>query len=144
METIYKELQEVLPKDKILLNEPMSKHTTFKVGGNADLFVILTSYEEVKRVVEIINKSKIPFFILGNGSNIVVLDSGFRGIVLKIDIKDINIKENYIEAGAGVLLSKISYEACRNNLSGFEFASRYTRYIRRCYKNECRCLWFRN
>jgi len=144
LENVYKELQEVLPKEKILLNEPMSKHTTFKVGGKADLFVTISSSQELQQVIKIINKSQIPFFILGNGSNVIVLDTGFKGIVLKIDIKDLSIKENYIEAGAGTLLSKISYEACKNNLSGFEFASRYTRYIRWSCKNECRCIWFRN
>lgn len=141
MENVYNQLIKILPKEKVLQNEPMSKHTTFRVGGKADIFVTVDTIEEIKNVLEIVKNSSAPLFVLGNGSNLLVLDGGIRGIVLKIDIKTIDIDNEYIEAGSGVLLSKLSYTATQNSLTGLEFASRYTWNFRWSNKNECRSIW---
>lgn len=141
MENVYNQLIKILPKEKVYLNEPMNKHTTFKVGGKADIFVIANTEEEIKHVLEIAKNNNTKVFVLGNGSNLLVLDGGIRGIVLKIDIKTINVTDEYIEAGTGVLLSKLSYIATQNSLSGLEFASRYTWNFRWGNKDECRSIW---
>lgn len=141
MENVYNQLVKILPKEKIYLNEPMNKHTTFRVGGIADIFVIANTLEEIKQVLKIAKKNNTKVFVLGNGSNLLVLDGGIRGIVLKIDIKTIDVKDEYIEAGAGIMLSKLSCIATENSLSGLEFASRYTRHFGWSSKNECRSIW---
>lgn len=141
MESVYNQLIKILPKEKVYLNEPMNKHTTFRVGGMADIFVIANTEEEIKHVLEIAKNNNTKVFVLGNGSNLLVLDGGIRGIVLKIDIKTFNVTDEYIEAGAGVLLSKLSYIATQNSLSGLEFASRYTWNFRWGNKDECRSIW---
>ena len=125
---IYKvltELKEELGLNKILLNEPMNKHTTFRVGGPADIMVIPENVEEIKKLFKYINTTNYPFFVMGNGSNLVVKDNGIRGIVIKIldNFNSISAKDDILDAGAGVLLSKLANFAMTENLSGLEFAS---------------------
>lgn len=87
-----------LGKEKVLLDEPMSKHTSFKIGGNADIFIKVNSIQDLQFILKIVKENSIPLFILGNGSNLLVTDKGIRGIVCKIDINKFEIeeKENYI------------------------------------------------
>ena len=92
-EILYKRLCEAVPADRVLINEPMKKHTTFKVGGNADIFITIKKEEELKEVCKFAKETKTPIIIIGNGSNILVTDKGIRGIVAKIDIKKTEIKE---------------------------------------------------
>lgn len=89
---ILKELQKKLGRTQVLPNEPMSKHTSFKIGGPADYFVKAKSIEELKFVLELSNKNNIPLTIVGNGTNILVSDKGIRGIVLKPELNDFAIK----------------------------------------------------
>lgn len=119
---IYEELLKLLPKGKIFLDEPMSKHTTFRIGGVADIFVTAQNVNDINLVTNFCNKTKTKLFIMGNGSNLLVSDNGIRGIVLKIDLKDINVKDDVIEASSGVLLPKLSNIALENGLTGLEFA----------------------
>lgn len=119
---IYEELLKLLPKEKVFLDEPMNKHTTFRIGGKADVFVIAHNEEDIIHITNYCNKTKTKLFIMGNGSNLLVSDNGIRGIVLKIDLKDINVKDDVIEVSSGVLLPKLSNIALENGLTGLEFA----------------------
>ena len=124
MDNIYNELSKRIDKKRIYLNEPMSKHTSFKIGGPADIYVRANNLEELKYIIEIANRERIPTTVIGNGSNLLVKDSGIRGIVVKVDFKDIEfLQYDKVKVGAGVLLSKIANEAYNKGLSGLEFAS---------------------
>ena len=106
-------------------NEPMSKHTSFKIGGDADIFITVNSISDLAKVIEVLNNFNVPFFIIGNGSNLLISDKGIRGAVIKLGGEFSNIKlvdDNTIECGAGVLISKLCSFACQNSLSGLEFA----------------------
>ena len=123
MEEIYNELIKQINKDRVLQNEPMNKHTTFKIGGPADLFVKVEKLEELKYAIDICKAKNIPITIIGNGSNVLVKDNGIRGVTIKLNFKDIElVDDNTIKAESGVLLSKISNFAYENGLTGFEFA----------------------
>lgn len=102
----------------------MSKHTSFKIGGTADLFLNVKTEEELKQAIHFAKEKKIPVTIIGNGSNILVLDKGIRGLVIKIDIKkqQINEKHNFIEAkvGSGVKLMQLAISLLNSEISGFE------------------------
>lgn len=120
-------LTKEIPSDQVYMNEPMYKHTTFKVGGNADIFVKVKNIEQLKYVIKIAKKNDIHMYIIGNGSNILVKDNGIRGIVVKIEFEDIKIekveKEALITVGAGVKLMQLAQDLLKNSIAGFEFAS---------------------
>lgn len=130
---IYELVSKKIPKENILVDELMNKHTSFKIGGKADIFIRVKNTEEIKYILDICNKNNIPLTILGNGSNVLIKDNGIRGIVLKIEIDNIdieecsedNIKEKtaIITVGAGVLLGKLAQILFKKSISGFEFAS---------------------
>lgn len=113
-----------IPKDNILYNEDMKKHTTFKIGGPAECFIKIKTKEELKEILKIAKENEIPVTILGNGSNILVLDGGIKGITLTIQIEYIEIKqssEKYkIYVGGGYKLSKLAQICLKNEISGFE------------------------
>lgn len=108
-----------------LLNEDMKSHTTFRVGGPADIFVCPQSKEEAAEIVRLLLAHKEPFTIIGNGSNLLVSDKGYRGTVICMasGMDYIDVKGNVICAGAGALLSKVANTACDNSLTGLVFAS---------------------
>lgn len=132
---IYSLLKNKILDENILKEESMKKHTSFKIGGNADFFVKAKSVEDVKFVIDLCKKNDIPLTIIGNGSNILVKDEGIKGIVLKIDIGKFEINEKVpeelrknnnsviITVGAGVLLGKLAFQLLKKSISGFEFAS---------------------
>ncbi len=126
-EKIVNLLQKKINENNILLNEPMKKHTTFKIGGNADIFVKVNDIEQIKYVLQIVKENEIPLFILGNGSNILVKDEGIRGIVLKIELNEIQILEESnkvkVIVSSGVKLSQLAQKLYKNSIKGFEFAS---------------------
>lgn len=113
-----------LTSSKIYFDEPMKKHTTFKIGGCADCLIKVDNLEDLKVVMEFINKNNIPLTIIGNGSNILVLDGGIRGIVIKIDIKEFNISENddfvQVKVGAGNKNIELAQNLLKEEISGFE------------------------
>lgn len=123
MKEIYEKLLDKIAKDNIYINEDMSKHTSFKIGGPADIFIKIKTLEELKFVLEVSKTNKIPVTVIGNGTNLLVKDKGIRGIVLQPKFEEIRIDGEEIEAGSGVLLSKLSKIAYGNSLSGLEFAS---------------------
>lgn len=111
-------------ENRVLLEEPMKRHTTFRIGGPAEIFVIPDNIEDVRKIIEICNAEDIPYFILGNGSNLLVSDKGYRGVVIQIDrnFGTVEIKGTEIHASAGALLSAIAAVARKEALTGFEFA----------------------
>lgn len=123
MEEIYNELIKKISKERVLLNEKMSKHTSFKVGGPADIFIKVKTLEELKYVLSKLASKNIKKVIIGNGTNLLVKDGGIRGAVIKLDFKDIEFIDNTkIKVGSGVLLIKLANEAYKKGLSGLEFA----------------------
>ena len=125
---IYKNLIDISKKLSctVLLNESMKKHTSFKIGGDADVFIYVNNIESLKIILGLITTENIPYFIIGNGTNLLVADDGFRGVVLNLQhgLKNIEInkEENTIYCEAGVPLNKVCVCALQNNLSGLEFA----------------------
>lgn len=121
----YNALTEVLSADKVLTDEPMRNHTTFRVGGPADYYVIPATKEDVRDIINICKKWEVPFYIIGNGSNLLVSDKGCRGVMIQIfkEMNTIKTEGNVITAQAGALLSAIANQALAAGLAGFEFAA---------------------
>ena len=121
----YNQLINCIDKERVLVDEPMKKHTTFRVGGNADYFVMPQNAEEVKKVVALCKGTEIPYYILGNGSNLLVGDKGYRGVIIQIykEMNDIQIDGDKVKAQAGALLSRVGAAALEAELTGFEFAA---------------------
>lgn len=115
-----KELEKL--KIKYEKNVCMKNHTTFKIGGNADYLVEISSKEELKKVIDLANKSKIPFMVLGKGSNLLVSDLGIEGVVISLSkLDNITVLEDEIVAEAGANLSALCVKAMENELEGLEF-----------------------
>lgn len=131
IEKVCEELSKKIDSSKVLKNEPMSKHTSFKIGGNADIFVKAETIEDVKNVLNFSNENSIPLYVIGNGSNILVKDNGIRGIVLMVQIDTLKIEKKkdkaIITTGAGVKLAGLAQKLLKEEIAGFEFASRNTR-----------------
>lgn len=121
----YERLKRAAGEENVLFNEPMKKHTSFHIGGPADCFVRITGEEQLAAVTGLCKEEEIPYFILGNGTNLLVSDYGFRGAVLQInkDFQQVTTDGDTVRASAGVLLSTLSLRICEQSLSGFEFAS---------------------
>ena len=117
-------LGKVLSPDRIKLNELMSKHTSFKIGGPADILVLPTDVESLKKSLKIASESQLPITLLGNGSNILVRDKGIRGVVIKLGncLNGYKQEKDILYVGAGMSLAQTSYKAMMNGLSGMEFA----------------------
>lgn len=127
-EEIYSYCKDKLKISNIKMDEPMNMHTSFKIGGNADIFIKVSNIEELKLILKFIKENNIKLTIIGNGSNILVKDNGIRGIVLKLNFKDISIektndKKVKVCAGAGVSLGMLAQKLLKECVSGFEFAS---------------------
>ena len=118
-------LQSKVSEEFIFQNEPLSKHTTFRVGGEADLFVDIDSVEALSEIIRFCKKTDRNYFILGNGSNLLVSDKGYRGLVIHIGnaFSSVEIKGDEITAKAGALLSTVAKMAAKEELTGMEFAS---------------------
>lgn len=127
MDEIEKILQEKIARNRILKNEPMYKHTSFKIGGNAEYFIKIQSVEELKFLLELAKDKNIPIQIVGNGTNLLVRDGGIDGFVIKLELNDFKIKkmkdEILIIADAGLSLATLSVIALKEELSGLEFLS---------------------
>lgn len=121
---IIERFSNLLGNEKIRINEPMNRHTTFRIGGPADYFLRPSSSEEVKGILEICKEESLQYFILGNGSNLLVSDEGYRGVIIQLyrNYGGLTVEGTEIRAGAGVLLSQIAAAARNESLTGFEFA----------------------
>jgi len=121
---IKKMFCELLGRDHVLTDEPMKQHTTFKIGGPADYFLVPETGEEVGEIIKICRKTDTPYFILGNGSNLLVGDGGYRGAVIQVyrNMSAVTVEGTTITAQAGALLSAVAAAAKNASLTGFEFA----------------------
>ena len=125
-ECIYNDLKKYVKETNILKDEPMSKHTSFKTGGLADIFVKIETEEELKNILEYTKTNNIQLTIVGNGTNLLVRDKGIRGIVIQLKMQEISVEETenevIITVGAGMPISKLSRMAKEHNAQGLEFA----------------------
>lgn len=123
IENAYSNLIKCIPKEKILKNEIMSKHTSFKVGGPVDLFITVETIEQLKDTIKILKHQNIEYKVIGNGSNLLVKDEGYRGTIIKPSFNSIEIKEDIVEVGAGVKNGMLAQKLLQKELTGFEFAA---------------------
>lgn len=121
---MHHKILDIVPIDRVKFDEPMCNHTTFRIGGPADIMVIPNTPEEIVAVLRFCRESQLPLFVFGLGSNILVRDRGIRGVVMKLGegLKTISIKGQQVEAEAGVRLSQLCRVVAREGLSGLEFA----------------------
>jgi len=124
-EAVKQILKDLVSEENIHMNEPMAAHTTFRVGGNAECMIETETEEQLSKVCRYLRMIEIPFAILGNGSNTLVRDDGYKGIILHLGDKfsDISVEGNRIVAQSGAMLSQVARAAYENGLTGMEFAS---------------------
>jgi UDP-N-acetylmuramate dehydrogenase len=121
---LIKHLYEVIDRTNVLIDEPMKNHTSFKVGGPADILVIPEDTLEVQAIIKICKENKVKYYLIGNGSNLIVRDGGIRGVVIKLTKLDkIEVEGNKIIAQSGASLQSVAQLALDNGLKGMEFAS---------------------
>ena len=125
---IYEKLENRMKNSKIKTNEDMSKHTSFKVGGKADIFIKINDIQDLKYILDFTKKNNIPLTIIGNGSNVLVKDNGIRGITIYLNFDDIQIDEEQngeviVTVGSGVKLAMLAVILQKKGIAGFEFAS---------------------
>lgn len=129
-DSFIKSIEEIVGSENIKLDELMKKHTTFKVGGPADILVYPSTYEMVKKVIAACKANNVEYFLMGNGSNLIVKDGGFRGVVIKVDhLNEIKVSDSFVTAQCGAVLSSVAKAALENSLTGLEFASGIPGYI---------------
>ncbi|MBV4416875.1 UDP-N-acetylmuramate dehydrogenase [Clostridium tyrobutyricum] len=117
------DLIKILDEKDIKIDEPMSSHTSFKVGGPADILITPESADQVLDAVKLCKSKNVPYYIMGNGSNLLVKDGGIRGVVVKLTkLKSIKVKDDRIIVSSGASLKDVSQKALDNSLTGFEFA----------------------
>lgn len=119
------DLKMILNENQILKAEPMRNHTTFRIGGNADVMTLPNTEEEIIQIIELAKKHEIQYTVFGNGSNVLVTDKGIRGVVIKIadNFSKSEIQGNQVYAEAGIRLTALSRKILQESLTGFEFAS---------------------
>jgi UDP-N-acetylmuramate dehydrogenase len=126
-EAFYQKLRSILNDNQILIDEPLSKHTTFQIGGPADYLTIPDTDEQVAAVIKLCLKEEMPYYVIGNGSNLLVSDKGFRGTIVKLgsSFSRVTIDEGScrVTAQSGILLSKLAEKIANQSFTGFEFAS---------------------
>lgn len=122
---VVETLQSFVPEENVHLEEPMHKHTTFRVGGPADCLVEIEETGQLRKIQHYLRQIEIPFFVVGNGSNLLVGDQGYRGIILLVGerMNKIRVEGSRITAQAGALLSQTARAALEHGLTGLEFAS---------------------
>ena len=120
---LYKALCEISGEGNVLKDEPMKMHTTFRIGGPADYFIQPSKIEEIRRIVAVCRECSTPYYIMGNGSNLLVGDKGFRGVIVQVfkQMSDVYADGERVYAQAGALLSKTAAVACEASLTGMEF-----------------------
>lgn len=124
-EIVIRTLQDMVGEENVLREEPMAKHTTFRIGGPADAFVQIESAEALANVLQYLEKIEIPYMILGNGSNLLMDDAGYRGVIIEIADKmnEVRVEGSCLVCQAGALMSKVARVAYENGLAGLAFAS---------------------
>ncbi len=124
-EAIIRSLASLVGEENVLVSEPMKNHTTFRIGGEADAIVRICDTQRLAIVLRYLNQVEIPYYVLGNGSNLLVSDKGYRGVILEIADKmnEVRVEGSCLVCQAGALLSKVARTAYENGLSGLEFAA---------------------
>ncbi|MDD3404561.1 MAG: UDP-N-acetylmuramate dehydrogenase [Hespellia sp.] len=119
------ELEQIVDKTRVFVDEPMSRHTTFRVGGPADYFVEAANADEIEKVILLCRERNVPYYILGNGSNLLVGDKGYRGVVIQIyrAMNEVKVDGDVLTVQAGTLLTRVAAVALGEELTGFEFAA---------------------
>ena len=113
----------IYSEDEIKINELMKEHVNFKVGGPADILLIPSKAEQIIESIKVCKDNNIPYFVIGNGSNLLVKDGGIRGVVIKLTgLTNLEVNETEIKADCGVMLKNLSDKALENSLTGLEFA----------------------
>lgn len=131
MDSLYEALRRAAGSSQVKQDESMAKHTTFRVGGPARFFVSPSDESALRDVVELCQKKKVPYYILGNGSNLLVSDKGYGGVIISmmegfswVKVEALDASDGAVlTAGAGILLSRLAKTALENSLTGFEFAA---------------------
>ena len=124
-EAVYEYISQYVDPQDILKNEPMNRHTTFCVGGEAEAFLRIRNKEQLEKLIPYFKLAELPYFVIGNGSNLLVGDKGYHGIILYLGdgMDQIQVDGNRLTVQAGCLMSRIAREAYEHALTGFEFAS---------------------
>ncbi len=124
MNCFYNDLCHITGSDNALKDEEMKYHTTFCVGGKADFYVKPHSIEEIQQIIKLCKEYGKEYFIIGKGSNLLVSDSGYRGVIIQMyhNFCDVHIKDNILVSRAGALMSKLAQSACEGSLAGLEFS----------------------
>lgn len=118
-----KKLTDAAGEENVLIHEPMYKHITFRVGGEAEYFVEPDSVDGICRVMKVLaEEKKVPYFVMGNGSNLLVTDEGYKGVIVKVSSKlsEVKIDKNIVYVGAGAMLTKVAKLVCEEGLTGME------------------------
>lgn len=126
METDLKaRLVSILQEENVKLNEPMKNHTTFKIGGPADFFITPSDEEQLKKSIECIKNTGLPYYVIGNGSNLLVSDEGYRGVIIQLYDKfnSMEFDGKICTVQSGCLLSRLGMQAAKNGFAGLEFAT---------------------
>ncbi len=125
MQNISELLVQEIGEDRILTSEHMNRHTTFRIGGPADVFAVPRTVEEAVEIVRICREQGVPFYVIGNGSNLLVSDEGYRGVIVQIykNMSEISVIGDTMTVQAGAMLSVMAKRALEHGLAGFEFAS---------------------
>ncbi|MDP4091421.1 MAG: UDP-N-acetylmuramate dehydrogenase [Bacillota bacterium] len=123
-EKLVESLETLMDKKYIKVKEPMSRHTTFRVGGNARIMISPSGIDEMISAVELLEDKQVKYVVIGNGSNLIVSDKGYDGVIIKtVNLNSIKVNNNIIEADCGAFLSRVSKIALENCLSGAEALS---------------------
>lgn len=122
---MYDNIERIIPRERMLFEESMSRHTTFRVGGEAECMLLVEKEEELLELIPYLNQIGRNYFILGNGSNLLVGDKGYKGIIIKLGngMNRITVEGNHIRVQAGALLSETAAAAMQAGLTGMEFAA---------------------
>ena len=118
------DIQAITGKNNAVADEPMAKHTTFRVGGAAKYAAFVSTASEIESLIKLCNDNNVQYYIIGNGSNVLISDKGYDGLMIIIgrNMSEISVEGETIRAGAGALLSAIGSKALNAGLAGFEFA----------------------
>jgi len=125
MKEVYKRIQSMISEDRIFTNEPLKEHTYFKIGGPVNILIKVNSIDEIKKVIQLCKDENVKYYVIGNGTNILVPDEGLEAVIIKIaeDFSAYRIQGDKVHVQSGMLLSTLSKKIAKASLAGFEFAS---------------------
>ena len=128
----FKQLCEIAGKENVRTDEPMKQHTTFRIGGAADYFVSPQTTDQIKNIIDLCKSEAMPWYVIGNGSNLLVSDRGFRGVIIQLfkNFSDLRVEGDRLYVQAGTLLSRTAKKALEASLTGFEFAAGKSNFIK--------------